>query len=190
MSLLTRLVESKVLSDQNHSAINQFIWNNWVPLKVNFCVWRASLNCLPTRVILLNRGIPLDLIWCCFCGICPETLEHCLYSCSKVQWIWFKVFSWWHVSFTELLSLKDIMAGNIVDSRGRDVNKCFLGVCYIAIWLIWNWRNRLRVALENDVPSIINEDLFSYVQRMSLLWLSSRGNLGNVCWNKWITDPG
>lgn len=34
-------------------------WNSWIPRKVNICVWRASLNRLPTRTNLISWGASL-----------------------------------------------------------------------------------------------------------------------------------
>lgn len=180
VSKLTRLVEAKALHIPDEVVL--FDWNRWVPLKVNFCVWRASINCLPSKVNLLRRGIPLELIWCEFCGIFPKTLDHYLVRCNKVRGIWHKIFSWWKVNMADPLAIKDILCGNLC-SRGKEVNKLFLVVCYTAIWMIWNWRNHLRVATDNELSGIINEDVFSSIQRKSLIWLKNRGKEEGVCWN-------
>ncbi|GJU88931.1 putative RNA-directed DNA polymerase [Tanacetum coccineum] len=52
------LVQSKLLAESNLEV--SFKWNSWVPKKVNICLWRASLNRLPTRSNLTNKGINLE----------------------------------------------------------------------------------------------------------------------------------
>nr|GEV07363.1 RNA-directed DNA polymerase, eukaryota [Tanacetum cinerariifolium] len=49
------------------------LWNALVPRKVNICVWRASLNRLPTRLNLSSH------------------IGHCLISCPKVVPVWRKI---------------------------------------------------------------------------------------------------
>ncbi|GKE03667.1 RNA-directed DNA polymerase, eukaryota, reverse transcriptase zinc-binding domain protein [Tanacetum coccineum] len=35
----------------------KFVWNSWVPRKVNVCAWRVALDRLPTRENLSRRGL-------------------------------------------------------------------------------------------------------------------------------------
>ncbi|GJT68148.1 RNA-directed DNA polymerase, eukaryota, reverse transcriptase zinc-binding domain protein [Tanacetum coccineum] len=92
------------------------LWNSLVPRKVNICVWRASLNRLPTRVNLNLRGINMASNLCPFCNTCVDDIEHCLINCSHSLAIWRKIWSWWNMpsplSFP-CFSIKDIALGNI-----------------------------------------------------------------------------
>ncbi|GJW83659.1 RNA-directed DNA polymerase, eukaryota, reverse transcriptase zinc-binding domain protein [Tanacetum coccineum] len=65
-------------------------WNSWIPRKVNICVWRASLNGLPTRVNLSQRGVNILTSCCPFCGIVAEEIEHHTIRCPRVVAIWKK----------------------------------------------------------------------------------------------------
>ena len=44
------------------------LWNNLVPIKVYVMVWRLSLNRLPVRNNLVNRGVEIDSLLCLICG--------------------------------------------------------------------------------------------------------------------------
>ncbi|GJW23898.1 hypothetical protein Tco_0037709 [Tanacetum coccineum] len=54
------LVESKSIG---LGQTNQdFIWNPWVPRKVNIFIWRASMDRLPSRANLFNRDAPVPTV--------------------------------------------------------------------------------------------------------------------------------
>ncbi|GJU70972.1 RNA-directed DNA polymerase, eukaryota, reverse transcriptase zinc-binding domain protein [Tanacetum coccineum] len=79
------LVESKslVLGETNQN----FIWNPWVPRKVNISIWRASMDRLPSRANLLNRGVEIASARCVLCDMenKVETVKHCLCLCPKAK---------------------------------------------------------------------------------------------------------
>lgn len=52
--------------------------------------------------------------------------------------------------------------------------KVIHGICYIMFWATWKRRNNLVHADQEARQSIIAEDVFSMVQRISLLWISNR----------------
>ncbi|GKC33644.1 putative RNA-directed DNA polymerase, eukaryota, reverse transcriptase zinc-binding domain protein [Tanacetum coccineum] len=78
-------------------SLNNFVlgkhhyWNSWIPRKVNICVWRASLDRLPSRANLSILGIVLSSTSCPFCDIALEDIEHSLgvFQCSIwAIWKW------------------------------------------------------------------------------------------------------
>ncbi|GKD26730.1 RNA-directed DNA polymerase, eukaryota, reverse transcriptase zinc-binding domain protein [Tanacetum coccineum] len=73
-------------------------WNSWIPRNVNICVWRASLNRLPTRPNLLSRGVNIASSVCPFCENEAESIQHCLLHYPSVLQVWRKVWSWWNLS--------------------------------------------------------------------------------------------
>ncbi|GKA49601.1 RNA-directed DNA polymerase, eukaryota, reverse transcriptase zinc-binding domain protein [Tanacetum coccineum] len=107
-----------------------------IPRKVNVCVWRASLNRLPTRLNLAARGVMLPSMVCPFCDDDNEDIDHCLIRCPWVLSIWKKIWSWWHldnpISFPSF-SIKDIALGNIVSRGCCRVNKVIHGVLQCAL---------------------------------------------------------
>ncbi|GJY68887.1 RNA-directed DNA polymerase, eukaryota, reverse transcriptase zinc-binding domain protein, partial [Tanacetum coccineum] len=68
----------QTLSLNNFSLGKHHYWNSWIPRKVNICVWRASLDRLPSRANLAIRGIDLSSTSCPFCEIELEDIEHSL----------------------------------------------------------------------------------------------------------------
>ncbi|GJY82050.1 RNA-directed DNA polymerase, eukaryota, reverse transcriptase zinc-binding domain protein [Tanacetum coccineum] len=51
-----------------HSGDRATRWNNCVPIKVNILGWRINLDRLPTRKILVEKGIDLPSFLCPMCG--------------------------------------------------------------------------------------------------------------------------
>ncbi|GJQ89987.1 RNA-directed DNA polymerase, eukaryota [Tanacetum coccineum] len=63
--------------------------------------------------------------------------------------------------------------------------KIFQGVVYVAIWVIWDWRNRVL----HTSSSCLHEDIFAKVQTLSLLWLSNRSRKKSLRWRNWVLNP-
>ncbi|GJS70247.1 ribonuclease H-like domain-containing protein [Tanacetum coccineum] len=75
---ITSLIQNKLL--EYCKVDNYLLWNSWIPRKVNICVWRASLNRLPSRLNLQNIGVALSSILCPLCEDEVESVAHCLIS--------------------------------------------------------------------------------------------------------------
>ncbi|GJW91452.1 RNA-directed DNA polymerase, eukaryota, reverse transcriptase zinc-binding domain protein [Tanacetum coccineum] len=117
---------------------------------------------LPSRANLLNRGVEIS---CARCVLCDrenevETMKHCLCLCPKAKLVWSKVYSWWRVNSTPGTSIHDISLGKVAPFENKWVAKCFHRVCYIVLWAIWHWRNRILHASPLDVDSVRQEDIF------------------------------
>lgn len=110
---LACLVESKSIgvgeTNQN------FIWNPWVPRKVNISIWRASMNRVPSRANLLISGVEIASARCVLCDLENEVeaVEHCLLLCPKAKLVWSKIWSWWRISSKLDTSLRDIILGKV-----------------------------------------------------------------------------
>ncbi|GKA04201.1 RNA-directed DNA polymerase, eukaryota, reverse transcriptase zinc-binding domain protein [Tanacetum coccineum] len=157
---LSRRIQNLLLAD--HRVGNHRLWNLWIPRKVNICVWRASLNRLPTRANLASRGVDLDSANCPFCNNITEDLDHCVTKCPIILPIWRKVWSWWDMvppvvfpSFT----ISDIARGIIDPFTNSRIGKIWHGVFQTALWAIWKWRNRIVNAPADTTPNIKEEDI-------------------------------
>ncbi|GJX20869.1 putative RNA-directed DNA polymerase [Tanacetum coccineum] len=172
VNVLTKAIEFNLHGD--HSLGSHHKWNSWIPKKVNIMAWRASLDRLATRSNLMARGVILLSINCPFCGLEPEVLDHVLVRCHRVCGIWRKVWSWWNlpppVTFPSF-SAVEVASGKVKFQGGAILSKATNGVFLITLWTIWNWRNRLIHATGDDIGSIMNDDIFSGIQRMSKLWM-------------------
>ncbi|GKA81884.1 RNA-directed DNA polymerase, eukaryota, reverse transcriptase zinc-binding domain protein [Tanacetum coccineum] len=161
----------------NNDVLPPFMWNSWVPRKVNVCTWRLALDRLPTRNNLVRRGVFVSSQSCLFCGMDDESWEHCFLSCPIIKIIWLKMWSWWRCPSLFNPSLSQILKGNTGFSTNKEMAKLFHAVCMTFMWTIWNWRNKILYATsEAEEIAIRHQDILSSVQRMSLLWASYRAS--------------
>nr|GEV00544.1 RNA-directed DNA polymerase, eukaryota, reverse transcriptase zinc-binding domain protein [Tanacetum cinerariifolium] len=75
----------------NNDVLPPFMWNSWVPRKVNVCTWLLALDRLPTRNNFVRRGVSVSSQSCQFCGMDDESREHCFLSCPIIKAIWLKI---------------------------------------------------------------------------------------------------
>ena len=77
---LTSLINNHILYDD--SSIRHHIWISWVPIKVNLCVWRATIDRVPTYLNLAKRGVALASTICPLCKMEEEYVSHRFITCS------------------------------------------------------------------------------------------------------------
>ncbi|KAJ0898905.1 putative reverse transcriptase zinc-binding domain-containing protein [Helianthus annuus] len=70
------------------------LWNNWAPLKINYFLWRASLNRIPVKKELAVKGVQMAHVTCGRCGMGEESMEHLLASCLMAHTVWWHVLVW------------------------------------------------------------------------------------------------
>ncbi|GKA73672.1 putative RNA-directed DNA polymerase, eukaryota, reverse transcriptase zinc-binding domain protein [Tanacetum coccineum] len=187
---LSKRIQNLLLA--NFSVGNHHLWNSLIPRKVNICVWRASLNRLPTRANLSSRGVMLESSTCPFCENVIEDLDHSAINCPVVLPIWRKVWCWWNlaspVAFPSF-SISDISTGNIGPDGNAKMGKIIHGVFQISLWAIWKWRNRIVNASADSSPKIKEEDIFPAIQRLSRTWIAARLVSNSANWDVWISRP-
>ncbi|PWA57055.1 RNA-directed DNA polymerase, eukaryota, Reverse transcriptase zinc-binding domain protein [Artemisia annua] len=165
------------------------IWNNWTPIKVNICIWRAANNRLPTLSALNSKGIIPASLLCPLCDEATETIDHVLYECILARRIWLKCWRWWGIVVPTYFSIKDTIFRSLAQTDSKLVSKALQGVFYVLMWSIWKWRNRVVHASNNEKDAILIEDIFSQIQQLSLLWISNRCKKFNLDWGRWILAP-
>ncbi|XP_058733926.1 uncharacterized protein LOC131605606 [Vicia villosa] len=72
------------------------VWKVEVPLKVKAFAWRCFKNKIPTRNLLLKRGVPLDSsnLVCVFCEDSNESSKHLLLECKMAEAVWQNMALW------------------------------------------------------------------------------------------------
>ncbi|GKA57899.1 putative RNA-directed DNA polymerase [Tanacetum coccineum] len=178
---LSKLLDSSMLGP-NVMTVN-VDWNSWVPKKVNIRVWRALNNRLPTLSNLEARGVPVVSCICVLCNASTDCVHHCLLACPKTILIWRKIWSWWKFNPPDFSSLHELL--EFVPPLSPLAKKVFQGVVYVAIWALWDWRNRVL----HTSSSCLHEDIFAKVQTLSLLWLSNRSRKKSLRWRDWVLNP-
>nr|GEV63490.1 RNA-directed DNA polymerase, eukaryota [Tanacetum cinerariifolium] len=70
-------------------------WVKSVPIKVNVFTWRASQDCLPTKVNLVRRGINVESCVCPVCSSGEEDINRTLFRCDLAQQVLRRICRWW-----------------------------------------------------------------------------------------------
>ncbi|XP_058741973.1 uncharacterized protein LOC131614405 [Vicia villosa] len=91
-----RLYRTPFGPNGRHFEVKNLVWKSVVPFKVKAFWWRLLANRLPTKDLLVLRGIPLsfDMVLCSFCKIDPENQDHSFFGCSFVKNIWRDIAVW------------------------------------------------------------------------------------------------
>ncbi|GJU50245.1 putative RNA-directed DNA polymerase [Tanacetum coccineum] len=152
--------------------------NSWIPRKVNIFVWRASLNRLPTRANLASRHITLAS------SNCPVNNKISLTKDDP------EVGEDRNESGPLSHSVSSSHSYLEEDLDCMHMRKVLNGVFQIALWVIWNWRNRLVYASGDLIAKTIEEDVFPAIQRVSKTWIAAcLSTAKSVNWNNWISKP-
>nr|GEX63523.1 RNA-directed DNA polymerase, eukaryota, reverse transcriptase zinc-binding domain protein [Tanacetum cinerariifolium] len=123
---------------------SQTRWIKEVPIKVNVLAWKVRLNCLPSRLNLSRRGLPIPSILCSMCGVAIESSSHIFFGCSEI-WL-----------------------NNI--RMPSKLKKLLEGVCFVFWWHLWAYRNKLIFGV---VPPL-KADIFDSVVLLSFNWCRFR----------------
>ncbi|KAJ9545890.1 hypothetical protein OSB04_025597 [Centaurea solstitialis] len=159
-------------------------WSAFVPLKVNIFIWRLFLNGLPTKNNLIRKESIL-----CYVQFGAGRGGSLFFRCPKIDGLWRKIWSWMGMTGPRLSSSEDLLSRTFFPSSNWRRAKGFDAICLVALWSIWNWRNRLLHTNDLQVlEKIKEEDLFPRVMQQSAFWVKHRGNLG-FSWESWIASP-
>ncbi|XP_058755346.1 uncharacterized protein LOC131628532 [Vicia villosa] len=85
------------------------IWKMRVPLKIKAFGWRCFIEKIPTKDLLVRRGILSNFndISCVFCGANTESTYHLFIGCQVVTLVWKEVAGWIDFGEVGMVDLKD-----------------------------------------------------------------------------------
>nr|GEY37642.1 nucleotide-binding alpha-beta plait domain-containing protein [Tanacetum cinerariifolium] len=112
------------------------IWVNSVPIKINIHAWKVRNDGLPTRLNISKRGMDIVSISCPVCGLAVESVSHIFFACQFAREVFYKVCSWWDITFTELSCYKDWSIWLLNIRLHSKHKKLIEGVCYSMWWEI------------------------------------------------------
>nr|GEV20926.1 RNA-directed DNA polymerase, eukaryota [Tanacetum cinerariifolium] len=117
-------------------------WVRYVPIKINVFAWRARRDFLPT-------GIALDSPVCPLCLSSEEDGNHVFFGCGLAANIFRRLCRWWDLEWQDLSSFSEWYSWFSSVRLSSKVKDLLEGVCYIAWWSVWGFRNR---TIFNDSP--------------------------------------
>ncbi|XP_022014109.1 uncharacterized protein LOC110913594 [Helianthus annuus] len=158
-------------------------WNMWVPPKVNYFTWRASIERIPAKKELIKRRIPINNHLCSRCEAYEETADHviCGYSLSKSIWrnivVWLKL-----PRSTEFRECRDTLE-YVNDLPGsKEWKRVINAVFQTTMWNIWKARNEKE--FEGNTRS--GNSIVESTMADSFIWLKSRSKFQDIVWERWV----
>ena len=136
-----------------HNDVWTVLWKVKLPLKVLTFVWKLLHDCLPVKLMLANRGIPVVDV-CPMCNGESESPSHLFLYCDLARAVWHG--SELSIKTTELnqVLVKPWLARCILMNRKLDLkNLKILQTMFTTLWTIWNHRN--QVVHEGKCPNPI-----------------------------------
>ncbi|KAJ0883842.1 putative RNA-directed DNA polymerase [Helianthus annuus] len=177
VSSIRRLIERASFADLGIG----FRWNGWVPIKVNFVVWRLVLNRLPTAMDLVHRNINIQDVNCKVCGEENETAVHIFVTCNLAQQVWEFVVGWCKIRPFFILELKDFVDIHNRNRGSKKWHRVILSVVQVAIWVLWKTRNDIVFRHKQANLERIKEEIKTY----SYLWIKNRAKCVALSWDDW-----
>ncbi|KAF1893230.1 hypothetical protein Lal_00001676 [Lupinus albus] len=122
----------------------QQLWKAKAPLKVISFAWRLFQDIIPSKDILLRRGVPLINGGCAFCSFCNaqfESSRHLFFSCSFSYSILQLIYKWLDI----LVVLPTVTILHFLNHIGmvkvRKSRFAWSSIWLATIWALWQARN-------------------------------------------------
>ena len=128
-----------------------FICHMRVPPQVRSFIWCTTHQCLPTRVILLHRGIPSDDT-CVSCNRLAESLMHVFFVCSKATSCWELIGI--HSIVHKLLQIANDFTAMFFELFNRLQSQQQILVA-MTLWSLWKSRSTKLWKAYDTTPSSI-----------------------------------
>lgn len=111
------------------------LWKVKAPSKVLNLCWRALAECLPTKVQLRKRHVPVNVV-CPVCNTNEETIFHALVSCPFAVQCWQRVIS--NTFIDTAASFRDWFS-KVFKAYNKDKRSEIVTLC----WAVWKAKNEL-----------------------------------------------
>ncbi|XP_058733972.1 uncharacterized protein LOC131605656 [Vicia villosa] len=137
----------------------EIVWKLEVPYKIKVFAWRLFVNRLPTKDLLVYRGISFassnSSLNCIFCNTHLEENDHTFFKCVVIKVVWREIGVW--LDFPdrrEEEGMSSFMEWFFIGWR-KGIKDGKLGVFWLAVcWSIWLTRNGF--CFRNDKWNINN----------------------------------
>nr|GEY64519.1 RNA-directed DNA polymerase, eukaryota [Tanacetum cinerariifolium] len=140
-------------------------WVKEIPIKINILVLKISLDRLPTRANLSACGLEIPSILCPSCTEAVESASYIFFSCSVALQVMFKVRGWWELDNTSFNSYAEWLVWLSNSRLSKHIKEIFEGVCYVAWWILWWFRNQILFGSKHPIRDLI----FDYIVQMYFL---------------------
>ena len=129
----------------------KWIWNLDIMPKLKVFLWQLCHSSLPTREILLRRGLQIDPI-CPLCNQHNEDLAHLFFRCPTVHNVWCLATAHNWIPSTTSIAPSDTVSTWLTKLRQSSTLTRFDRIVAL-LWSIWKTRN--SVVFRNEVPHAV-----------------------------------
>lgn len=159
-----------------------FPWINILPKKISIFGWRLLLNRLPTKDLLMQRGLHIADPDCVFCGDSVESLDHLMTGCRITRELWDKIEEWCKFKPMIIFSVKDLIFYHISLNGSKARKNIIQSVIMVACWVIWKARNGMIFnGSKVNVGGMLKE-----IKSMGFLWIKNRFSKWSLEEHKWL----
>uniref|UniRef100_A0A803NW84 RNase H type-1 domain-containing protein n=1 Tax=Cannabis sativa TaxID=3483 RepID=A0A803NW84_CANSA len=162
------------------------IWNLNVPAKVQHLLWRVIPGCLPTKLQLSIKHVPVDLT-CPMCNLEPETVSHVLFRYNFAR-------SCWNLASADTAGADDIEFSSWFCDLLLHCRKAVVEEAAMIIWQSWTaqndllWNNKSTTASEVIRSAKTNLDNWQNAQlNGSIPLLNVNLSNGREHWTKLVS---
>ncbi|XP_071700096.1 uncharacterized protein [Rutidosis leptorrhynchoides] len=138
----------RTLIDQRLVGIRPTIWCKYIPPTINFFLWRASLNRLPDKCNLADRGMVVDNLFCSSCSLLIEDFPHIFFDCTIATQGWAYISTWLQLDLPNWRHFDDMRNWIYSTQQNTNVAAIFEVVCYATMWALWRLRKRVYLRSE------------------------------------------
>ncbi|XP_058776306.1 uncharacterized protein LOC131650619 [Vicia villosa] len=146
------------------------MWSIPLPPKIKMFSWRFFVERLPSKDLLLLRGVSnLANPDCEFCGDHVETSFHLFFHCHMAKEIWKHMFEWLDIS--EAITMAEFLDFGVLQEKVKNISrKAKINVVWLStIWCLWIMRNGIIF----DGKVFCFDVVCSNIIFLSWRWLSS-----------------
>ncbi|KAK9064831.1 hypothetical protein SSX86_016213 [Deinandra increscens subsp. villosa] len=162
-----------------------FVWLNWLPIKINMFGWKVVQGRMPVCVELVKRGVGVDPT-CPVCEVENESVGHRFLGCSQANHIWSGIWQWCRLPLLSGNSVGELLDAVWKYPMGEHRRKLTYGVVVTTLWVLWTARNQKVF----DRRSLGVDEIMGNIKVLSFLWLKNRSKLGNLSWENWLYSCG
>ncbi|XP_058754112.1 uncharacterized protein LOC131627290 [Vicia villosa] len=172
-----------------HDEALELIWKMEIPFRIKSFGWRLFVDRLPTKDLLVYRGINLTStnLKCVFCDLHLEDRDHLFFKCNVINFVWNEIAKWvdfpgWNMEDCIPFFMEWYSTG-----RRKGIKKGKLGVFWLATsWVIWLTRNGF--CFRNEASNVNN--MIWNIKILIWRW-SSIGDIAhpNCSFYDFVKDP-
>ncbi|XP_021985231.1 uncharacterized protein LOC110881199 [Helianthus annuus] len=150
-------------------------WNRWVPPKVSYFTWRATIGRIPVKKELIRRRIPITNQLCSRCEAEEETADHVICGCISSKAVWKNILIWLKLpAATEFQGCREAIEYANGLTGSKDWKKIISVVVQTTMWNIWKSRNEKE--FEGNIRN--SSEIAEKIMADSFIWLKSISKFG------------